>query len=246
MRAHQWEEAYPTSIVDNTLNNIGIAAAQNIGISQVLKQGASHVLLLDQDSDITPVQIEELMGSFHTLETQKIRLAAISPRPYNKLTGKPYPYPCNFVAQHTDRYTEVTDLMSSGMLISATALKEVGMMEENLFIDAVDSEWCWRALHNGYRLFTDEHIHLEHMLGMGNKQLAGRTISITPPYRLYYMIRNYLWLCHRNYVPKRWKWYNGLKYIVKAIYYPLFGADHKAYTQNIWRGLKDGMRIPSK
>lgn len=241
MHARRWEAIYPTALVDNTEHNRGIAAAQNIGIQQMLEQGVSYVLLLDQDSDITEAQIAELRMSYEALQQQGIRLAAISPRPYNKQSGQPYPYPCNYIGKHTERYTEVTDLMSSGMLIACDAIRTIGCMEEELFIDGVDSEWCWRAMSKGYRLFVDEDIHLEHMLGLGNKTVAGKTISVTPPHRMYYMYRNYLRLCQRNYVPTRWKWHNGVKYMLKAIYYPLFGGDKAAYIHHIWRGIKDGL-----
>lgn len=240
-RASSWETIYPTVVVDNTEHNQGIAAAQNIGIHRLLEQGVDYVLLLDQDSCITEAQIEELSRSYESLQQQGVRLAAISPRPYNKRSGQPYPYPCNYVGQHSERYTEVTDLMSSGMLISCDAIRTVGVMEEELFIDGVDSEWCWRAMSKGYRLFVDEAIHLAHMLGLGNRTVAGKTISLTPPYRMYYMYRNYFQLCRRNYVPARWKWHNGIKYMLKAIYYPLFGEDKLAYLRNISRGIRDGL-----
>lgn len=244
-RAEKWEDLYPTAVVDNSEVNRGIAAAQNIGLSE-LQDRVRYILLLDQDSRITTEQIDALAASYERLQAEGIRLGAISPRPYNKQNGQPYPYPCNYIGQHSPRYTEVTDLMSSGMLIATDALREIGPMDETLFIDGVDSEWCWRGRAKGYRMFVDEEIKMEHMLGMGNKTIAGQTISLTPPYRMYYMYRNYLRLCRRDYVPARWKRHNGLKYLAKAIYYPLMGSKRMDYIRNICRGVRDGLRNETK
>ena len=41
--------------------------------------------------------------------------------------------------------TEVNELMSSTSLIPIEMFSKVGLLEETLFIDGVDHEWCWRA-----------------------------------------------------------------------------------------------------
>lgn len=227
--------------------NTGIAHAQNVGITYLLDRGCTHILFSDDDSVLQPGTVTALRESIHTLREQGINVGGVSPRAYNRQTVQPYPYPCNFLSAITlpdappraSRFSEVTDLISSGTLTTSEALRDIGMMEAGLFIDGVDSEWCWRGRSKGWRFFVNEDLRIDHQLGMGTRHVAGRNISLTPPYRMYYMYRNYLRLIKRTYVPFRWKWHNGIKYLMKAVYYPIFGGDAKAYISNIIKGIKD-------
>lgn len=230
---------FPVAAIDNTCDNRGIAAAQNIGIRDLTGR-VDYILFSDADSRIATRDIYALQQSLVELENRGIRVGAIAPRACNRQTHKPYPYPCNFIRNYGEHYSEVTDLISSGMLVRTEVLQDVGEMEEALFIDGVDSEWCWRARTKGYHLYVDEDIRFEHQLGNGTRTLCGREISVTPPHRMFYMYRNYLRLCLRSYVPTRWKWHNGLKYIIKAIYYPIAGPNRREYLHNIYKGIAAG------
>lgn len=224
------------------LHNMGIAYAQNVGITYLIQQGCKYIIFCDDDSDISVGMLSGLRHSFLQLQQSGVNVGGIAPRAYNRQTGMPYPYPCNKVGEYNlgcHRYTEVTDLISSGTLTTTDVFTKVGLMEETLFIDGVDSEWCWRGRALGYRFFVDESIRLDHLMGLGTRNVAGRYISVTPPYRMYYMYRNYLRLIRRGYTPLRWKWYNGFKYLAKAIYYPLSGKNAKEYLVNILKGIRD-------
>jgi len=56
-------------------------------------------------------------------------------------------------------------LLSSGSLVPLDVIDKVGGMEEELFIDQVDTEWCLRARSMGYRVFGAFGAILEHRLG---------------------------------------------------------------------------------
>lgn len=223
------------------LSNHGIAYAQNIGIDFVTQKGCKHILFSDDDSLLSEDFVHQLKESLIKLQDSGIKVGAVGPRAYNRQTGAPYPYTCNKIRTRTtsDIFTEVTDLMSSGTLTTTEVISEIGKMDESLFIDGIDSEWCWRGKQKGYRFFVCENIHLQHTLGLGTKDVCGKSISITPPNRMYYMYRNYLRFLKRDYVPMRWKVYNGIKYVLKAVYYPLFGAERREYIKNIIKGIKD-------
>jgi len=47
---------------------------------------------------------------------------------------------------------ETDMLIASGCLIPADVLRDVGLMDDALFIDHVDTDWCMRARARGYRL----------------------------------------------------------------------------------------------
>lgn len=222
--------------------NQGIAYAQNVGIECLLGMGCRYMLFVDDDSVVEEGSIPALQRNYEQLQSKGYRVGAVGLRAYNKISGQPYDYAWNRLGEMTlegEHYTEVSRMMSSGMFTTSDVLQDVGYMETDLFIDGVDSEWCWRGRRKGYRYFVCEDLRLNHMLGLGTRKLLGKEISITPAYRFYYQYRNYLRLVKRGYVPMKWKLLNGFKYLVKAIYYPLLGGDTKAYISNIVRGIKD-------
>ena len=115
-------------------------------------------------------------------------------------------------------------------------------MDDGLFIDGVDHEWCWRGRRDGYRFFIDEHTPLSHKLGEGDRYFIFRKVAIPTPFRTYYQFRNYFKLLKRSYVPIYWKCSNGFKYLIKMFYFPFFVAPRKEYLKNIFRGIKDGIK----
>lgn len=92
----------------------------------------------------------------------------------------------------------VDRLITSGSLLNLSLYEEIGPFDEQLFIDEVDHEYCYRAGLKGYRIIQFTHIFLEHQLGesVEVKTLKGshKTTSFHSPLRLYYMVRNYLYV----------------------------------------------------
>jgi rhamnosyltransferase len=228
-------------------SNKGIAAAQNIGLKYALEQQADYIFFADPDSMVPAQTVSTLYKTYCRLKDKGYRLGGVGSTAYNQGTGSPYPLYSNFV-QHIseEQVTEVTFLMNSVSLIPASLFSEIGLMDEKLFIDGIDSEWCWRVAHRlGLRFFLDDNLHIMHQLGLGTRIIAGKERAITPPGRFYYQFRNYLWLLRRNYVPRKWLIENGGKYLVKAIYYPVMVAPRWSYVKSICRGIMAGIKSES-
>lgn len=222
--------------------NIGIAAAQNQGIDYAIRNDFSYLFYLDQDSIVPEHIIAELHNQYNHLKHQNIQIGAIGPRPINRSNGQAYKGSIKKGIAISSDITEVTELISSASFIEVDTFKSVGTMDEKLFIDGVDHEWCWRAKEKGdYRFFIDESCLLSHQLGEGDRRLLFRMVAIPTPFRTYYQFRNYFWLVRRSYVPLYWKISNGVKYFVKLIYFPLCIAPRNQYLKNIWRGIYHGL-----
>lgn len=234
---------YSDMVVYSQMNgNVGIAKAQNQGIRYAIENHYDYIYFLDQDS-ISPAGIvNSLVEGYELIAGKGIKIGGIGPQPINRVTGKDYPVniigypqiPGNFIV-------EVRDLMNSASLINVGLFCEVGMMDESLFIDGVDHELCWRAYAKGYKFFLNKNLSLSHKLGEGDQRLFGKTIKIPTPFRTYYQFRNYFWLLRRNYVPLNWKISNGIKYLLKYFYYPLFCNHGNNYFKNINKGIINGL-----
>ena len=67
-------------------------------------------------------------------------------------------------------------------------------MDERLFIDYVDFEWCWRAIAKGVKILTVPSIVINHNLGDGTKKILWKTVTLRSDARYFYSIRNAFYL----------------------------------------------------
>ena len=63
-------------------------------------------------------------------------------------------------------------------------------MDEDLFIDWVDLEWCWRARHKGYQVIGSGDVEVSHSLGDTSRNIGYREVNLRSPLRHYYITRN--------------------------------------------------------
>ncbi|WP_298208116.1 glycosyltransferase family 2 protein [Acidovorax sp.] len=175
--------------------NIGIAAAQNIGIRKALEQEADVIWLSDQDTIYPTNFLVDMLAALHSCQAQGTKLGAIAPTYFDTNKGalqafvRHSPFTQFFTPQPGLHH--VSHAIASGTLIISSALREIGLMQESLFIDWVDLEWCWRAKKQyGYHTICTGDVVIEHTMGDGSVQFLGKKVSIRSPLRHYYMVRN--------------------------------------------------------
>ncbi|WP_307963891.1 hypothetical protein [Shigella flexneri] len=92
-------------------------------------------------------------------------------------------------------------------------------MKDELFIDAVDHEYCWRLRAAGFKVIRNKNALLAHRLGDGRfKILNILSVGLPSPFRHYYATRNIFLLLNKNYVPIYWKISSLVKLIGKVFY----------------------------
>lgn len=222
--------------------NIGIAAAQNEGIKYAIKEKYDFVYFLDQDSISPEGIVLQLVSQYRLLCSKGINVGAVGPRPYNRKENVEYRGSVRKGKILYEGITEVTELINSASLVPVKVFEQVGLMDESLFIDGVDHEFCWRAKRKlGSRFFIVESVKLSHQLGEGDRYFLFRKVAIPTPFRTYYQFRNYFILIRRGYVPVYWKLSNGFKYVIKYFYFPLCVPPRFGYLKNINKGVVDGL-----
>ena len=230
--------------------NLGIAAAQNRGIAWARERGASHVLLLDQDSVPAPDMVARLLQALEGATRAGQRVAAVGPRLVDRRSRVSTPFVRIGVAGVRrlacgggPGQTHETDfLVASGALIPLPVLDAVGPMEEGLFIDNVDLEWCFRARARGYALLGVCDAVLEHSVGDQVVHVAGRALYRHGPQRQYYIMRNRIALYRRPYSPWGWVVQDFLRMGVKLVLFGLVFAPRRENLRMMARGLIDGLR----
>ncbi|MCB5176436.1 glycosyltransferase family 2 protein [Microvirga lenta] len=229
--------------------NLGIAAAQNQGVSQARADGFSHVLLLDQDTVLSPGVVAELMQNLEELERRQERVAAIGPAYYeinSQRRTRAYHASATRISRiPLDGGTQpvASDfIIASGSLIALAVFDEVGGFYEDLFIDLVDVEWCFRARAAGYRSFLAPTAAVEHRLGSGTVKVGSREVALHVPIRNYYWVRNALWLARRSCTPAAWRLYFISRCLAFLGVYTTAADQRKLRLKLIVRGFQDGLR----
>jgi rhamnosyltransferase len=237
--------------------NRGIAAAQNKGVEVVaalaadLAADAHYLLFLDHDSTPSSDMVERLLAADTRMRQQGERVGAIGPVIVDRRTGTAGRFirsrrfwigrdacaaGCTEIA--------VDFLISSGTLVRLDVFRTVGPMNEGLFIDHVDTEWCLRAVACGLRLYGACDAHLTHSLGdevvpvwMGR----WREVFVHSPVRDYYMCRNTVLLLRDLRMSFAWRMFLSVRLVGSIAFFGLGVAPRGARLRQMWRGLMDGM-----
>jgi rhamnosyltransferase len=222
--------------------NIGIAAAHNVGLKELHSAGCEYAILLDQDSQIGQDFVFRMSSLLVASKVKNQPLVAIGPRIICSFTEKTVkPRVQREVLVYEDLVC-VTQIISSGMMIDLSKLALVGYKDESLFIDGVDHEWCWRASTKSYMVAIADKIEMVHRLGDARSKFAGVTYKVGSPIRLYYQFRNILILARRGYVPNYWKARNLSVLPIRFFANALLQTEKRKRLTYMLCGLWDGLR----
>ncbi len=228
--------------VFNLMENKGIAEAQNIGMKYAFENSADFIIQLDQDTLIDSDIIESLLKGHNELKSNGYNVGLIGITP---VCGDQN-YSARFFKGKMcidNKYTCVTETLSSGSLISKNIYTKIGDNDPGLFIDLVDFDYCWRLKKEGYQVFRSNYSKVIHSFGEGYINLLFFKIRISTPIRNYYQFRNYLILSRRKYVPVHWKMANGIKIILKLItFWIVFKENRSIRYKYIIHGIIDGFK----
>lgn len=232
-------------------SNQGLASALNKGVSRALSEGATDVLFLDHDSVPGDAMVAKMVDAKRTLAARGEIIGALGAKQIDARTGRVAPFVrfsmTGLKKQHCgDSRNQVvpTDVLnSSGSLIPADALAVVGVMDEALFIDHVDTDWCLRAKAAGFRFYGVCGAALSHSLGDEVVQISfpvRRSVHVHSPSRLYFFVRNSVILYFRPYAPVRWWMPDAIKLVGLVMLYCAFIPKRREYLSAAWRGFRDG------
>ena len=209
--------------------NLGIAKALNLACRKARDENFDWILTMDQDSSFTLENIKEYFRIFKKIQNDNIGI--LSPNHILK----------NDIIRidESKMFTDTDHVMTSGNLLNLPVWEKVGKFDENLFIDEVDSEICFRIIENGYKIIQLNKIKMFHELGnLEKRNFFTRKISVLNHnyIRKYYIMRNKL------YMFKKYK-----KYRIRYIYYILndffkvifYEKDKLRKLRNMFRGIGD-------
>ena len=212
--------------------NLGIAKALNLACEKAANDNFEWILTIDQDSSFDSDSIKDYFRAFKKMTKNNVGI--ISPRHILK----------NDIDKFSDdkESAEVDHVMTSGNLLNLKIWEEIGKFNENLFIDEVDSEICFRIIESGYKVIQLNKIRMFHELGnLEKRNFFTRKISVLNHnhIRKYYIMRN------KFYMLKKYK-----KYRLRYIYYILndffkvifYEKDKLRKLKYMFKGITDFMK----
>lgn len=226
-------------------SNSGIAHAQNVGIATALSAGADVIFFFDQDSSIDKLFVPAMLAGLDNSVAAVYAPVSVDAvlgfeYPSSRLNKWGLPRPV-YSAGHAGDYA-VDMVISSGSLVTVSALAKVGVMDEDFFIDYVDLEWCLRCRALGVEIFVRRDVQMKHSIGQRSIKVGPITTFVHSPARTYYKMRNPFLLLGKDNI--------RLSYAAKEI----MGAflhhfvqlamltNRKQYVGPVLAGLWDGLR----
>lgn len=222
--------------------NVGIAKAQNVLIEAAVKQKFNFALFSDQDT-IYPI---DFLKKITPLFRRNKNIVAVAPGWSNSLKSSEFNGFHQFdksgkikLCTSISEPVSISHAISSGMIIDLQLSKNVGPFDEDLFIDWVDNDWCWRANAMGYKILGDPRTLINHQLGTRSVLLFNRFFSVRSPERNYFIIRNALILMrkHKNLNIRK---YLALKIIHHFIFSLLASQSKRKELKTLLKALSDG------
>jgi len=212
--------------------NLGIAKALNIGYQKAIDLQSDWVLSMDQDSIVGDNLIDEYQDFLSRHNSEKI--GALMPSFYL----------CNnavSIIGGKDEQSE--DYMTSGSLVNLQAYIKSKGFADQLFIDMVDTDFGFKLILNGYKLFRLGSIVMHHNIGAAKDiTIAGKHLFYITNHnyiRRYYITRNLLYIKKiygnrfRNYSSP---WYRIFKSIIRIT---AFEKDKLRKFRSIYWGIVD-------
>lgn len=223
-----WEASIHLDLIEIG-ENLGVAAAQNRGILWARTRACSHVVLFDQDSIPATNMIALLLSAHDQLSASGFHWVVMGPRIVDSRLGTSVPFVSvglfgvkRIRCDDTISNVIATDfLVSSGTLIPMNAFEKVGLLEEGLFVDNVDMEWCFRARSLGVSIFGVCRAQMEHSVGDRVVKLGKYIVYCHSPLRQYYMMRNRILLYRRSYSPWGWVVQDFFRLLLKLLLFSL-------------------------
>ncbi|HEV2613548.1 MAG TPA: glycosyltransferase [Gammaproteobacteria bacterium] len=207
----------------NNKSNLGLGAAQNIGLKFAQEKNYDYVILFDQDSQIENNFIANIIQEFELARQKEPKLIAAGPF-FND--AKP--------TQNVYRKM----IIASGTIIYMPFLSDVGLMDELLFIDYVDTEWCHRARSKGYTVMKLAKVHMMRSIGHMKSLWFGWKLNYHNYNRYYYFFRNAIIMVKMKRLPLK----SLLKLRNHIFKIPLL--DHRwQRTKLMFKGIRDGLAI---
>lgn len=181
-----WQRQENVLLIHNGKNE-GIAKRLNEAAALAINDGFDWLLTMDQDSFFKEGLFAHYLQCIKRYgNPDRVAMFGVE-------------YDERLYSREECAWVPVNHLITSGSLVNLKLFPAMQGFDEALFIDNVDHEYCFHARVLGYDIIKFSSILLTHTLGVVSSHRSLKSFKRTPrtlhsPVRMYYTIRNYLYL----------------------------------------------------
>jgi GT2 family glycosyltransferase len=175
--------AHPDILLLENSKNLGFAGGNNVGIGYALTHGAEYLWLLNNDTEPAPdalcALVEKAMSDRTIGAAASICYFADAPSKIQAWAGARVNLWIGYSRLNTEPRPDnwFHTLNGTSMLMSRSAVEDVGMLDEDFFLYWEDTEFCLRLRKKGWKIAAAPHSHVLHKVNastQGNWSLLDR------------------------------------------------------------------------
>lgn len=219
--------------------NLGLGVAFNMALKDDTYgwKDDDLIIFFDQDSQIGEGYIQALQDEYQKIGTLVPNLGCLGPVFYNTSNGRTErPRQKKKI---TDDTYEVSNTITSSLMMQYGNLKRIGFWNENVFLDLADWDLCWRMQKAGMVCCMTEKVVLRHSVGNGEKKVGPIKLRVGQPFREYYQTRDALYLLQEKYVPLKMRLRLIATITVRPVLHCLFLNHREERKRYILKGYSD-------
>lgn len=243
-------------LIENS-ENLGFSGGNNVGIKKALAEGYTHVMLLNNDTEVEPDFLGQMLLRFQNNSSlgvvqplifflhDKTKIWSAGGK-WNKFLGRAITLGDRKDKAEYQAKNQALDWATGCcMLIRREALMATGLLNEQYFAYFEDVEWSLRFREKGYQIGLAAEAQIYHEAGASSKKKHSEgTLS---PRVFYYHVRNQLFLIRTQ--------VHGFSFIFAASYHLVRFTIWMSYfcvrarfqkLKSVARGIREGMTSPLK
>ncbi len=237
--------------------NLGFTGGNNLGIKKAVDMGFSHVLLLNNDTEVDSGFLLEMMSTYGSDPSvgmvQPMIVFMKDPSTIWSAGGEWKPSFSRAITlgdrKKINSYSiDQTDLgwaTGCAILISSEVITKIGLLDDQFFMYFEDVDWSIRVRNEGYRILLSPKALVFHEAGASSKK-QGKEGALSPKV-FYYHCRNQFYIIRRysqGFSRVLSLAYHSLRFISWIAYFCLRGRFQKC--KSTYQGINDGLFGPLK
>lgn len=221
--------------------NLGFSGGNNLGIEHALNCKSDFILLLNNDTIVQPDFLTTMVS-----KTEDSTIGVVTPMikyfdrrdtiwsaggEISKIRASGFTY--GFNKNENEFSADLYCTFASGccMLIKSEVIKKVGMLDPNYFLYLEDTDYSFRIINAGYKIYYAASSVIYH-------KVTATTSKDNKLLPLYYSVRNRLYFAKKN---LGWFYILALGYLSATFFlkYLLYNFGNKEYKEVLVRSFSD-------
>lgn len=186
-------------------SNLGFAGGNNKGIERALAQGYEYIFLINNDTDSKPTVVSRMvdyMEKHPKIGIAQPKLLLLDHKDtidacgsWLTKTGFLLHFGCEAKdGPQYDKPQPVFTVKGAAMIVRREVLEHVGLLDDDFFAYFEETDLCWRAWLEGWKVYYAPVTEVYHKIGGSTKKIGSSTVNYHSfKNRIMSMVKNLAW-----------------------------------------------------